>query len=134
MALERASPAAAHWTEQQYADLFIPAGQRAVIVAEGASYEVLGFIIARHVASEWELENIIVAPSARRSGIGKCLLDDLLESARETKSDALFLEVRESNIAARAFYEKAGFQPTGRRKSYYSQPPEDAVLYRLNLR
>jgi ribosomal-protein-alanine N-acetyltransferase len=134
MALERASPTAAHWTEQQYADLFVPAAQRLLLVAEGSPDEVLGFLVAHHLAPEWELENITVAPPARRTGIGMHFLDDLLGRARETNSDAVFLEVRESNAAARALYEKIGFQQTGRRKSYYSQPLEDAVLYRLNLR
>ncbi len=134
MALERASPAAAHWTEQQYADLFLPAQKRLLLVAEGSPDEVLGFLVARHLAPEWELENIIVAPRARRVGIGMRFLDDFLGRAKETNSDAVFLEVRESNLAARALYEKSGFQQTGRRKSYYSQPPGDAVLYRLNLR
>ena len=45
----------------------------------------------------------------------------------------MFLEVRESNIAARKLYEKAGFEPTGRRKSYYTDPLEDALLYRRSL-
>jgi ribosomal-protein-alanine N-acetyltransferase len=45
----------------------------------------------------------------------------------------VFLEVRESNAAARCFYEKAGFVQTGRRKSYYTDPAEDAVLYRYDL-
>lgn len=134
MALERAATTAAHWTQQQYVDLFVPARQRLLLVAEGPSDEVLGFLVARHVAPEWELENIIVAPAARRAGIGKRFLGDLLGRARDTNSDAVFLEVRESNFAARALYEKSGFQQTGRRKSYYSDPTEDAVLYRLNLR
>jgi ribosomal-protein-alanine N-acetyltransferase len=133
MALERASATAAHWTEQQYADLFIPEKQRLLLVAEGSPDEVLGFLVARHVDLEWELENIIVAPGARRRGIGKRLLDDLLGRARETNSAAVFLEVRESNAAARSLYEKAGFKQTGRRNQYYSKPSEDAVLYRLSL-
>ena len=43
----------------------------------------------------------------------------------------MFLEVRESNAAARTLYEKAGFEQTGRRHSYYTSPLEDAILYRL---
>jgi [ribosomal protein S18]-alanine N-acetyltransferase len=92
---------------------------------------VQGFLVARHVASEWELENIVVAPLARRKGLGQQLLDALLVAARETNSSSVFLEVRESNAAARCLYEKAAFEQTGRRKSYYTDPVEDAVLYRF---
>ncbi len=94
---------------------------------------VLGFLVAQHIAPEWELENIVVAPAARRTGLGKRLLDALLTQARETNSAAVFLEVRESNTAARTLYEKAGFEQTGRRKSYYRDPVEDAILYRRTL-
>ena len=66
-------------------------------------------------------------------GIGKRLLNTLLAAANETNSSAVFLEVRDSNAAAQTFYEEAGFNHTGRRKSYYTDPAEDAVLYRLTL-
>jgi [ribosomal protein S18]-alanine N-acetyltransferase len=58
----------------------------------------------------------------------------LLLAARETNSESVFLEVRESNHEARAFYEKVGFKLDGRRKSYYSNPPEAATLYRMAVR
>jgi [ribosomal protein S18]-alanine N-acetyltransferase len=144
--LERASPAAAHWSEQQYAQLF-RAGQNAperlVLVARAAeqsSHELiadsklLGFLVARHVTSEWELENIVVASHARRKGVGRQLLQAFLDYVRQANGESAFLEVRESNAAARALYEKAGFQQTGRRKSYYANPAEDAILYRLDFR
>jgi len=147
IALERACPAAAHWTESQYRDLFQASGsvpERLVLAAEGslpassgrraeAAPCLLGFLVARHLAPEWELENIVVAPAARRHGIGGRLLEAWLARVRETDSEAVFLEVRELNDAARSLYEKAGFQQTGRRRSYYTDPPEDAILYRRGL-
>ena len=69
----------------------------------------------------------------QREGIGRRLLEELMSRARETGADALFLEVRESNTAARSLYEQVGFEPTGRRKSYYKEPQEDGILYRRNL-
>jgi len=60
-------------------------------------------------------------------------MEALLVQARQTNSDAVFLEVRESNTAARRLYQKLGFEETGRRKSYYSNPVEDAVLYTRHL-
>ena len=134
MRLERVSPSAGHWTEEQYRQALQPAesAKRLVLVAE-ENAGVVGFLVALHVSSEWELENIVVAPSMQRTGVGKSLLDALLVRARETNSESVFLEVRESNFAARRLYEKAGFEQAGRRPSYYSYPLEDAVLYRLDL-
>jgi len=94
---------------------------------------IVGFLVAHHLAPEWELENIVVAPTARHRGIGKRLLEALLDAARETNSSAVFLEVRESNTAARTLYEGSGFEQTGRRRSYYASPSEDAILYRRTL-
>ena len=143
--LERTSASAAHWSEQQYRKLFSAAAggvQNLVLVAEAANSDpplasaasFMGFLVARKISPEWELENIVVAPSARRNGIGQQLLKALLDAARQTKSQAILLEVRESNAAARSFYEKAGFRPSGRRKGYYKAPVEDAILYRCDLR
>jgi ribosomal-protein-alanine N-acetyltransferase len=145
MHLERASVSAAHWTEPQYMQaLANAAAKRLVLVAETpldsapnqvttSAPNILGFLVALHLSPEWELENVVVAPSSRRQGIGKQLLHALLATARETNSQSLFLEVRESNGAARSLYEKTGFAQSGRRKAYYKDPAEDAVLYRLTL-
>jgi len=147
IALERSCPTAAHWDEHRYAELFHSRGtsQRLALVAaappaissraggSNSICEVSGFLIARHVGSEWELENIAIAAAFQRQGIGNQLLSALFEQARQAGSESIYLEVRESNAAARSLYEKAGFDPTGRRKAYYSNPPEDAVLYRKPL-
>jgi [ribosomal protein S18]-alanine N-acetyltransferase len=144
MALERDAGTAAHWTELQYRRLFADdhaARSRLALVAEPApdvasrgNPSLLGFLVASQVAAEWELENIVVAATARRNGLGKRLMEALLAEASETNSHSVFLEVRESNVGARNLYEKAGFQLTGRRKSYYASPLEDALLYRLDFR
>jgi ribosomal-protein-alanine acetyltransferase len=145
--LERACAGAAHWTEQQYRHALHPQPgdpERLAIVVDAlsrapsdashkATAEIGGFLVARHLTPEWELENIVVDPTERRNGLGMRLIQALLVKARETNSEAVFLEVRESNAAARSLYEKAGFELTGRRKAYYANPAEDAVLYRLLL-
>jgi ribosomal-protein-alanine acetyltransferase len=153
--LERQCPAAAHWSPQQYDDLFRAredGARRLVLVldesAEGskrgpisqlesassrAVLRVLGFLIANQIGNEWELENIVVAPASRRKGLATGLLTALLTRARETNSARVFLEVRESNQPARALYVRIGFEESGRRKLYYANPPEDAVLYCLTL-
>jgi ribosomal-protein-alanine N-acetyltransferase len=141
--LERQSPTAAHWSEAQYGRLFQAkegVNSRLALVAErhgtgqpDAPPAVLGFLIARHLAPEWELENIVVAPEVRGQRIGTRLMEDLLARAEQTNSQLVFLEVREFNTPARALYEKLGFHQTGRRKFYYSDPVEDAILYCKNL-
>ena len=88
--------------------------------APEAPTRVQAFLVAQHIPPEWELENIVVAPTARREGLGSRLVQHLLSIARKSNSDAMFLEVRESNIAARRLYEKLGFRENGRRKAYYS--------------
>jgi len=143
--LERACPTAAHWSEGQYQQAVGPRSddpQRLALVAEASSGVrvvdenpdsspcIVGFLVARHLASEWELENIVVAPTVRRKGLGRQLVDALLAAARKTDSESVFLEVRESNAAARKLYEVAGFRLTGRRTSYYANPAEDGILYR----
>jgi ribosomal-protein-alanine N-acetyltransferase len=133
MHLDRQSPTAAHWTDVQYRQALQSEGPARLLLVGESSSDILGFLVARHLPPEWELENIAVAPTARRKGLGKRLLGALLSAARESSSSAVFLEVRESNAAARTLYEKAGFKPAGRRKSYYANPVEDAVVYRLTL-
>ena len=77
--------------------------------------------------------NIAVAGPARRRGLGTRLLGEFLDLARARGADAVFLEVRESNRAARALYEKWAFLECGRRRRYYQDPDEDAILYRIGF-
>jgi len=144
MDLERMSPAAGHWSHQQYGSIFgtghqRPSGRVAWVAEddceqpEKAPRAVLGFMVAAQVDAEWELENVVVAATARRRGVGTRLVTELFEHARSRNGSAIFLEVRESNQGARAMYRRAGFQETGLRKSYYANPPEDAILCRLSL-
>jgi [ribosomal protein S18]-alanine N-acetyltransferase len=107
--------------------------EEGAVERERASSRLSAFLIANQVGPEWELENIVVAPASRRKGLATRLLTALLTRARETNSELVFLEVRESNQSARALYVRLGFEESGRRKLYYSHPPEDAVLYRLAL-
>jgi [ribosomal protein S18]-alanine N-acetyltransferase len=136
LALDRESATSSHLSERQYQELCTSTGSdctRLTLVAALPKAGLAGFLIARYLAPEWELENIVVAAEARRKGVGKRLLEALVAAARETDSVAVYLEVRESNAAARALYKRQGFRETGRRKSYYTNPLEDAVLYSLTL-
>lgn len=133
LALERACPTAAHWSEAEYRLVFDPgATPRILLVAEEAV--VVGFIVARTLASEWEIENVAVIAEARGRGIGASLVAAVKAHAAQRDAESIFLEVRASNAAARALYSRAGFAEIGQRRSYYSNPEEDAVLYRLHVR
>ena len=131
MALERRAVTAAHWSVADYARLFAAGSQYIALVLE--EQEVEAFVVVRGVGTEWEIENIAVAGPARRRGLGARLLGELLERVWHAGAHHLFLEVRESNRAARALYEKWAFVESGRRKGYYQQPDEDAVLYRFTF-
>jgi len=134
MNVERQASTSAHWSEKQYQDCFSESLPRLLLVSETKGNQgPVGFLVAHHIALEWELENIVVAANAQRKGIGRQLLDELIARARDNNTEAVFLEVRESNEAARRLYEKAGFRQTGARKSYYQNPLEDAILYRLDI-
>ncbi len=133
MDLEKRAATAAHWSREQYEALFhaSDAGRVTLILEEESAFH--GFVIARVVDAEWEIENIAVAGPARRRGLGTRLLGELLDMARAQGAAAVFLEVRESNQAARALYEKWAFCEAGRRRRYFRSPDEDAILYRLDL-
>ncbi len=129
LALERQAPSAAHWSTEQYNQL-VDGG--VVLVAEEAG-KLCGFVCAQAVAGEWEIENVVVAVEFLRRGIANELVRELIQSARNEAASAILLEVRESNLPARRLYEKHGFREVGRRRAYYRDPAEDAILYALRF-
>ncbi len=129
LALERQTTGAAHWTAEQYKQLM---GSGVVLVAEQGD-RLCGFISAQAVVGEWEIENVVVAAQWLRRGIGSELIKALMKRARNQAATAILLEVRESNRAARGLYEKRGFREVGRRRTYYADPVEDAILYALRF-
>ncbi len=124
--------AAAQWSEQQYDTLFADKGEQYLMLVIEDDKQVEGFIVARLAGDQWEIENIAVEVQAQRRGKGSQLFCEFLKQARQ-HGTAVFLEVRESNIAARKFYEKMGFVEAGRRKSYYHEPAENALILQLSF-
>ena len=136
IAMERDIPSAGHWPESAYLEIFDknPPTRIALLAREQENTcGIYGFVIGRVAGGECELENIVVARRGQGHGLGSRLLQWLAEAARNQRATRIFLEVRESNAAARFFYEKRGFAITGRRPAYYIDPVEDAVLYALQL-
>jgi ribosomal-protein-alanine N-acetyltransferase len=131
--LERQSPSAAHWSVDSYRQVFDQGIAVRIVLVVDDEGSIRGFLIARTAGEECELENIIVASSSQRCGLGSKLIQELIAIARSQRTPGIFLEVRDSNVAARSLYEKCGFTISGRRKSYFTDPAEDAVLYTLTF-
>ena len=91
-----------------------------------------GYVGAYTVCRESDIVTVATSPTFRRKGVARELLSALFESL-SGESDAVFLEVRESNGAARALYQSLGFFETGIRRGYYKNPSENAVLYKKDL-
>ncbi len=132
--LARCAATAAQWSPAEYEKLFAPVAvhQRVTLVLE-EDCVVLGFLVARPLADEWEIENIAVNGPARRRGLGTRLLGEFMKLVENRGGKQVFLEVRESNRAARALYEKWAFVEAGKRKSYYHNPEEDALVLRFSF-
>ncbi len=130
-AVGKESPEAADWSASSYRNLSRQEGVLAIVSeTEG---NVTGFLFARRVGNEGEILNLAVTPARRRRGKGKALLESALEEFRLHGVTRVFLEVREANKAAAAFYVKQGFVKTGRRPGYYRNPEEAAVLMERKL-
>ena len=104
-----------------------------VVARQPTDGALIGFAIAWFVLDEGELANLAVAPEVRRKGIGRILLEMIIDDAQSRRIGQLFLEVRESNVAARSLYAGESFLEIGRRKHYYRKPPEDALILRRDL-
>lgn len=143
-ALSQAAGEAAHWTRQQWRDIFhsqTPA--RLAWIAEAGTPEAedaedelhaVGFLVVQNGAPDWELENIAVLPEFRRRGVARSLLSALLAQARALRAERILLEVRASNQAAICLYQANGFQPLARRQAYYGNPTEDAMILARSFR
>ena len=99
------------------------------LVAEEGD-RVAGYIGSQTVLDETDMMNVAVHPDHRRKRIGEALVLQLVEELKMLGSRCLTLEVRASNASAIALYEKLGFVQIGRRKNYYRNPREDALILR----
>lgn len=99
-----------------------------LVAVEGE--KVAGYIGSQTVMGETDMMNVAVHPDFRRQGVAKALILALVDALKERGSHWLMLEVRQSNAPARALYAKLGFAEVGRRKNYYRNPKEDALILR----
>jgi ribosomal-protein-alanine N-acetyltransferase len=131
LTLEQACAEAPHWSPDVWQQILShkeaqqPA--RVAFIAEGCS-GILGFAVVSCAAEVAELESIAVHPSARCQGIGKGLCHAVFDWARTAGAEVIELEVRASSVAAHALYASLGFTKQGRRRNYYRNPVDDAIL------
>ena len=118
------------WGSREFTSA-IEAEQAIFLVAEDSAGVVIGYAIAITVIDEAEVLNLAVRKSSRRAGLGGRLLDTALAEAISRGAEQIFLEVRESNGAARNLYASRGFTEVSRRRGYYRDPVEDALVLRL---
>jgi ribosomal-protein-alanine N-acetyltransferase len=123
--------------DSYYAELSRPESITLVVRSaypDSGGRRILGFLAARLTADELHVNNIGVRESARRRGLGSELLGRALEWGKRAGAAAAILEVRGGNHAAQALYRRHGFQTVGRRRAYYHDPTEDALIMTAPLR
>ncbi|MBS7360683.1 MAG: ribosomal protein S18-alanine N-acetyltransferase, partial [Oscillospiraceae bacterium] len=120
------------WTEQGLEEEIENSFSRFFVAQNNG--EVLGYIGAHNVLGEVYITNIAIFPEFKRQGIGKKLIETLLNSVKEENAEFVTLEVRKSNESAIGLYKKMGFKVVGERKDFYKKPKENALLmtYYLN--
>lgn len=127
---------AARWGREAYVDAVDPERRprRVSLVAEDGPGGLAGFVVAAVLpAGDAELESIVTALPHQRRGVARELFASLKHELRRQGVREVMLEVRDGNRSAQGFYRFLGFKEEGRRREYYADPVEDAVLMRLRL-
>ncbi len=120
------------WSEKSFEEAFA-SPNITVYAAVDDEQNVLGFSCLMWYGDEGEILNIAVRTSARKNGIGQLLMDAMLSEGSANGVRDFYLEVRESNAAARHLYDKNGFEALGIRKRYYIKPVENAIVMRKTI-
>lgn len=95
--------------------------------------EIIGYIAMSHIIDTMDIISIVIKKDYQRKGLASYLLNYVIDFARQIKITNILLEVRTSNKLAQKLYEKYGFKVINKRKNYYSNPIEDALIYKLDL-
>jgi ribosomal-protein-alanine N-acetyltransferase len=137
--MERGIPEAPHWGETEYAAILNEDGgadiavRRCLMVAE-AEGRLLGFAVGKVIGfGSGEIESVAVDSAMRRGGVGRALCEAVVDWCRGQEVETVELEVRAGSGGAIGLYEGLGFVVVGRRKAYYRDPVEDALLMKLEL-
>jgi ribosomal-protein-alanine N-acetyltransferase len=141
--MERGIVEAPHWTKAEYEAIVNAEGsidggvRRCLMIAEAEEGRLLGFAVGKVVGSGLEgmgeIESVAVDRAARRGGMGRSLCEAVIAWCSQQGARAVELEVRAGSVGAIALYGGLGFVSVGRRKGYYWEPVEDALLMKLEL-
>jgi ribosomal-protein-alanine N-acetyltransferase len=118
------------WSAAEFESVLSLAHTIFLVAVSGADDEIAGYVVALAVVDEAEILNVAVSPALRSNGIGGGLLDAALAEVEKRGALSVFLEVRLSNASARALYGSRRFIEVSRRKGYYRNPSEDALVMR----
>jgi len=118
-------PEAAQWPNS---DLLLASQKNLILRVAEEGGEVRGLIVFRIISDEAEILNLAVDSGRRRQGIASRLIEDVMAASKAAGVGRIFLEVRDSNVAARNLYARMGFTERGRRRQYYRNPAEDALV------
>jgi ribosomal-protein-alanine N-acetyltransferase len=123
------------WTVRGFRDALRRGERGAVLVARAPRRSdpergILGYCVIETVADEVHIHNLAVRPESRGDGLGRRLLELGLVMGERRGARTALLEVRESNRPAIELYRSMGFEPVAMRRNYYSQPQEDALVFR----
>ena len=120
------------WTKEQFlTDIQQPQTNYLVVRQEN---KIIGFLGYTRVLDEVEVTNLAVLTTEQQKGIARQLLQEMLQREKANQAYSVFLEVRQSNVAAQHLYESEKFRQVGKRKAYYHEPDEDAVIMCTKLK
>lgn len=116
------------WSRSMFAGELAKPSSISLGAYDDESGELLGYLVISRYVDAWHVMNVAVAPSHRRRGIARMLLDRLFELTAPDERRGYTLEVRVSNEGAIKLYESLGFVPRGVRRGYYTDNREDALI------
>ena len=131
--ISRIGDAAFHGNTSLYIEEIINNKTPHKVFAVTREEKTAGFLILSTVLDEAEIIEVAVSENLRRCGLGSELMNEVFDWCQKNGISQIFLEVRESNFPARAYYKKFGFVEDGVRKNYYRDPVENAVLMSKKL-
>lgn len=114
------------WSEKSITESFL--SQSNIFFVAEINGKIVGYIGMTLSIDEGYILNVAVLPQYRKQGVGRKLVESLISFGENNKLVFITLEVRESNIPAISLYTQYGFSQVGKRKNYYSNPSEDALL------
>ena len=115
------------WGERELASHLAGVGTLSLLLTDPAG-KAIGLVLGVTLPPEGELYRIAVLPAYRGAGLGRLLLAEFLAVLADRGADECYLEVRAENTVAQALYASCGFLQVGRRKNYYKDPRDDALV------